>query len=58
MTPENMESSGIFEKENYSEELVVKDGNIITARGRGFIKFGKYFGDALKLEFNERWYQE
>ncbi|CAM4049979.1 DJ-1/PfpI family protein [Mesobacillus zeae] len=58
MTPENMESSGIFEKENYSEELVVKDGNVITARGRGFIKFGKYFGNALKLEFNERWYQE
>lgn len=58
MTEENMEKVGVFEKENYSDELVVQDGNIITARGRGFIRFGIYLGKALNLEFDERWYQE
>ncbi|WP_245827553.1 hypothetical protein [Paenisporosarcina indica] len=47
-----------FEKENYSDEMVVQDGNIIAARGRGFIRFGIYLGKALNLEFDERWYQE
>lgn len=51
-----MEETGVFELENYSEELVVKDGNIITARGRGFIEFGSCLGKALNLEFDERWY--
>ena len=58
MTEENMEKVGVFEKENYSDELVVQDGNIITARGRGFIRFGIYLGKALNLEFDDRWYQE
>ena len=58
MTEEDMEIVGVFEKENYSDELVVQDGNIITARGRGFIRFGTYLGKALNLEFDERWYQE
>lgn len=53
-----MNKLGVFEKENFSEELVVQDGNVITARGRGFIRFGKYLGNALKLEFDEGWYQE
>ena len=58
MTKEEIERVGVFEKENYSKEFVVQDGNIITARGRGFIRFGKYFGNALNLEFEESWYQE
>ncbi|MDM5153709.1 DJ-1/PfpI family protein [Bacillus sp. DX1.1] len=58
LTEENMNKLGVFEKENFSEELVVQDGNVITARGRGFIRFGKYLGNALKLEFDEGWYQE
>ncbi|MEH7443501.1 DJ-1/PfpI family protein [Bacillus sp. JJ1122] len=55
---ESMEESGVFEMENYSDELVVQDGNIITARGRGFIRFGCCLGNALGLAFNERWYRE
>ncbi|KAA0965431.1 4-methyl-5(B-hydroxyethyl)-thiazole monophosphate biosynthesis protein [Sporosarcina sp. ANT_H38] len=58
MTKENMEKSGVFEKKKFSEEIVVQDGNIITPRGRGFIRFGICFGKALNLEFDERWYQE
>ncbi|WP_028776470.1 DJ-1/PfpI family protein [Shimazuella kribbensis] len=58
MTPENREESGVFERENYSDELVVKDGNVITARGRGFIRFGIYFGNALNLDFDEDWFKE
>jgi protein deglycase len=58
MTVENMEKLGVFEIGNYSEEIVVQDGNIITARGRGFIRFGIYFGRALNLKFDEKWYQE
>jgi len=54
---EFMEESGVFEMENYSDELVVQDGNIITARGRGFIQFGCCLGKALNLEFDERWYR-
>ncbi|MCQ6268754.1 hypothetical protein M1K46_24585 [Fictibacillus sp. WQ 8-8] len=33
MREENRETTGVFEKENYCEELVVQDGNLITARG-------------------------
>jgi protein deglycase len=58
MSKENMEKSGVFEMGNYSEQIVVQDGNIITARGRGFVRFGEYLGKALNLEFDERWYQE
>ncbi|NIK79969.1 4-methyl-5(b-hydroxyethyl)-thiazole monophosphate biosynthesis [Paenibacillus castaneae] len=58
MTEEDMEKSGVFEIENYSDDMVVQDGNIITARGRGFVRFGNYLGKALNLEFDERWYQE
>lgn len=58
MTKENMEKSGVFDIENYSEDMVVQDGNIITARGRGFVRFGNYLGKALNLDFDDRWYQE
>jgi protein deglycase len=47
----------IFEVENFSKELVVQDGNLITARGSGFIEFGKLFGEALGLKFDENWYK-
>ena len=49
-------SSGIFEAENYVNELVMKDGNIITAWGSAFIDFGILFGKTLDLQFEEGWY--
>jgi protein deglycase len=58
LTKECMIQSEVFEMANFSEELVVRDGNIITARGRGFIRFGKYLGEALNLTFDENWYKE
>ncbi|MEO4054896.1 DJ-1/PfpI family protein [Solibacillus sp. CAU 1738] len=58
MTEEVRDHSGVFEKNNYSEELVVQDGKLITARGRGFIRFGVCFGKALNLKFDEYWYFE
>jgi protein deglycase len=57
LTEEARDQSGIFEKENYSEDLVVQDGKVITARGSGFIKFGACFGRALNLDFDENWYK-
>ncbi|XXM70650.1 DJ-1/PfpI family protein [Lysinibacillus sphaericus] len=51
------DESGVFEKENYSDDLVVRDGKIITARGRGFIEFGVAVGEALGLSFDEGWYK-
>ncbi|USK36520.1 DJ-1/PfpI family protein (plasmid) [Bacillus sp. F19] len=58
MTKENREMTGVFERENYCESLVVQDGNLITARGRGFIRFGTLFGKALNLTFDDNWYKE
>ncbi|WP_421385321.1 DJ-1/PfpI family protein [Bacillus salacetis] len=58
MTEEDRDKTGLFDKENFSEELVVHDGKLITARGRGFIRFGICFGRALNLEFDENWYKE
>lgn len=46
-----------FQYELYSNDLNVQDGNIITARGRGFISFGIAFGKALGLQFDENWYR-
>ncbi|MFT4413794.1 DJ-1/PfpI family protein [Fredinandcohnia humi] len=57
LTSEDMDQLGVFDKRNYSDELVVQDGNLITARGRGFVPFGICFGKALHLEFDERWYK-
>lgn len=48
---------GVFENENFRNDLVVQDGNIITARGSGFIKFGICLGQALNLKFDESWYE-
>ncbi|MFD3448375.1 DJ-1/PfpI family protein [Microbacteriaceae bacterium 4G12] len=58
MTEENRELTGVFERENYSEELVVRDGKLITARGRGFVQFGVLLGQALNLTFDDAWYKE
>lgn len=58
MMEEDRDESGVFEKENYVEEKVVKDGNIITAWGSGFIRFGAYLGKALKIDFDENWYRD
>lgn len=58
LTEEAIEKLNVFEKENYSDDVVVQDGNIITARGRGFIRFGIYLGKALNLKFDENWYRE
>jgi protein deglycase len=58
LTEEAIICSNIFEEANLSNELVVQDGNIITARGRGFVRFGKYLGKALNLSFDEGWYKE
>jgi 4-methyl-5(b-hydroxyethyl)-thiazole monophosphate biosynthesis len=48
---------GIFDLQLYSDDLVVQDGYIITARGRAFIQFGIHLGNALNLNFNANWYQ-
>lgn len=58
LTAQQMDMLGGFEKENYSDDLVVRDGNLITARGKGFIRFGIYLGNALNLKINENWYYE
>ncbi|MET3727094.1 MAG: DJ-1/PfpI family protein [Bacillota bacterium] len=58
MTEENREMTGVFEKENYCDSLVVQDGNLITARGRAFVRFGTLFGNTLNLTFDENWYKE
>lgn len=49
---------GIFDLRHYSDELIVQDGHIITARGRAFIQFGIYLGKALNLNFNANWYEK
>ncbi|OBZ12949.1 MULTISPECIES: DJ-1/PfpI family protein [Bacillales] len=56
MLPEHRAQTGVFDEELYSEELVVQDGNLLTARGRGFIEFGLRLGDMLKLTYDPRWY--
>ena len=58
MTEENRYRAGVFDQSLYSDELVVTDGKIITARGRGFIRFGSEFGRALNVNFDDSWYKE
>ncbi|MET3727050.1 hypothetical protein ABID52_000631 [Fictibacillus halophilus] len=58
MTEENRLMTGVFEKENYCDSLVVQDRNIITPKGRAFIRFGTLFGNTLNLIFDESWYKE
>lgn len=58
MTKENREMTGVFERENYCESLIVQDGNLITVRGRAFVRFATLFGNALNLSFDDNWYKE
>jgi protein deglycase len=53
-----MDQLGCFEREHYSSETVVRDGNMITARGRAFVRFGWALGRALELPFEPHWYTE
>ena len=55
---EARKASGLFEGANYLDELIVQDGNLITARGSAFIEFGILFGKLLHLEFEEGWYRK
>jgi protein deglycase len=48
---------GFFEAENYIDGPLVKDGNIITARGANFIDFAVALGKKLELDFNPNWYK-
>jgi len=56
LSEEVREQLGFFEKENYTEEALVQDGKVITARGRAFIPFGIRLGRALNLTFDKSWY--
>jgi 4-methyl-5(b-hydroxyethyl)-thiazole monophosphate biosynthesis len=56
MHSRHREQTGVFDEKNYCNELVVQDGNVLTARGRGFIEFGYRFGELLNLKFNADWY--
>lgn len=49
--------TGVFNEENYCDDLVVQDGGILTARGRAFIEFGIRFGQLLNLDFDSSWYK-
>ena len=49
---------GVFNDANYLDELVVQDGNLLTARGSAFIEFGIRFGKLLNLKFEEGWYRK
>ncbi|RRJ67695.1 4-methyl-5(B-hydroxyethyl)-thiazole monophosphate biosynthesis protein [Paenibacillus oralis] len=53
---EDRRQTGVFNEDNYCDDLVVQDGRILTARGRAFIEFGKRFGQLLNLEFDPHWY--
>ncbi|MCA1291937.1 DJ-1/PfpI family protein [Paenibacillus sp. alder61] len=53
---EDRKQLGIFNEDNYCNDLVVQDGNLLTARGRGFTEFGNKLGHLLNLDFNSDWY--
>jgi protein deglycase len=57
MLEADLRKTCVFESENYSEETVVQDGKFITAKGRGFVRFGQALGNALGLTFDEKWYE-
>ncbi|MFB9326346.1 DJ-1/PfpI family protein [Paenibacillus aurantiacus] len=57
MNVEQRVQTGVFDEERYSNSLVVQDGSILTARGRGFVQFGVQFGRMLNLEFSPSWYE-
>jgi len=46
-----------FQRENYvGDGQFVRDGNVVTAMGFGFVEFGVEFGKALGLDFHPGWY--
>lgn len=56
MYPEDRARTGVFDEQLYSNQLVVEDGKLITARGRGYVEFGIRLGHALGLSFDPNWY--
>lgn len=56
LTQEQRDFLGVFEEENYSMNGVVRDGDVITSRGRYFIDFAFAIGDALGLKYDKAWY--
>lgn len=56
LTSQQREFMGVFGGAKYEEELVVRSGHLITAKGRGFIQFGLAIGNALGLSYNPKWY--
>jgi 4-methyl-5(b-hydroxyethyl)-thiazole monophosphate biosynthesis len=58
MYEDDRKKTSVFNEAYYSNDLVVRDGTLITARGSGFIRFGIDFGKTLNLKFDERWYLE
>ena len=58
LVEEARSASGVFDDANYLDELVVQDGNLLTARGSAFIEFGIRFGELLNLKFEEGWYRK
>ena len=53
---ENMRDITELENDDGTVDTYFIDGNLLTAVGVGFIKFGIEFGKMLKLEFEPRWY--
>ena len=47
-----------FEKDNYLDELVVKDDNIVTAKARGYVDFAIELGKTMNIFEDEEDLQE
>jgi predicted MFS family arabinose efflux permease len=57
LTCEQRDILGVFDEVKYSSNLVVRDGKLLTARGRAFVEFGIQFGEILGLTFDRHWYR-
>lgn len=57
MHKEDRRLTGVFNEDNYCDDLIVEDRGLLTARGRAFIEFGIRFGQLLNLEFDSNWYK-
>lgn len=49
---------GCFDENLYTDEWLVQDGNLVTARGRAFVDFGIKVGEVLHLSFDPMWYNK
>lgn len=56
MYEEDMEAMGCFDRDLLVKDEIVEDGQVITAVGAGFVRFGIAFGKALGLDFDTSWY--